>query len=101
MSEIIVDAKEYYDMQRKLCEHDVLEKDVGVDLTTLFKALKNGIWYKLQDGRLRYMQVALRLTQEGWTLVEYYPMPTNVAIQLYNPMHRYGIVWALTKEELL
>ena len=76
------------------------EEDLEVDLIIIFNALKNGIWYRLQNGEIRYMQVALEFAREGWVLMEVYPRPTNVVIQLYNYMQKYGEVWALTKEEL-
>lgn len=85
---------------QKLGKHEDIEDKFGIDFTTLSKALEDGIWYRLQDGSLRYIKVALALLPEGWVLAEFYPKFTNVVIQLYNPMHRYGVEWALTKEEL-
>lgn len=84
----------------KLGQLEDIEAMFDIDLIVLFKALRDGVWYRMQNGKLRYMRVALVLSQEGWLLAEFYPKPTNVAIQLYNPMHKYGVGWAFTKEEL-
>lgn len=84
----------------KLGQLEDIEDELGIGLVTLFKALKDGIWYRLQNWELRYMKITLVLTPEGWVLAELYPEPTNVVIQLYNRMHKYGVEWGLTKEEL-
>lgn len=59
--EVVVDAKEYYDMRHELCEYHMLEKELGIDLITLFSILKNG--YRDIDGRF-YSKVYLDVEEK-------------------------------------
>lgn len=91
MSEIIVDAKEYYDMQRKLCEYHILEQELGIDLVTLFKAMKNGIYTKENLDNYPYAC----LLRDDMVLVLFDDIYKHEYL-----LKDYGKTWALTKEEL-
>lgn len=41
----------------KLGQLEDIEEELGIDLITLFKALKEGIWYKFENANIRYIYV--------------------------------------------
>ena len=73
-----------------------LEEEIGIDLITLFKALKNGIWIK-KKGKIKN----LLFFYENVNLYEDYLYICPVDI--YDErvcINQYGKTWALTREEL-
>lgn len=79
-----------------------VEEEIGIDLITLFKALKNGIWYYDDYGQLLHEYV--------WWVSNYLTVETHDKISssfmtIYEnqilSFADYGKTWALTKEELL
>lgn len=90
----------------KLGQLEDLEEDLGIDLITLFKALKNGIWVKTKKFNGFIEPTHLRIAGDikdpfssrtvlvGLKLISY---RDSVVILARN----YGKHWALTKEELL
>ena len=68
-----------------------IEEWLGVDLETLFKALKDGIYTTEGLGFVRYVE--LSLLSDVWYL-------TNEEEGLALPVETYGQFWALTREEL-
>ena len=86
----------------KLGKIEDIEEDLGIDLVTLFKALKKGIWFKRDDGLIVTRTITyigrFGLTYIGDSLGNDdgdYPNVFN-----YYPYKDYGKTWALTKEEL-
>ena len=77
------------DCIQKLGKLEDIEEELGVDLITLFKALKDGIY--TTDGFVRCVE--LSLLSGVWYL-------TNEEECLALPVDSYGQCWALTKEEL-
>lgn len=75
----------------KLADLEDIEEELGIDLITLFKAFKNGIWMKFGD------QIVFHKAPDK-TLGE------NIAYfrRLFEKeyVQNYGKTWALTKEEL-
>lgn len=71
-------------------ETTLLEHDLGIDLITLFKALKEGV-YTRQYGKVEVCCIGL-----GGLLIE---VNDNLSDTYYYC--EYGKTWALTKEELL
>ena len=81
------------DYEDKLGQLEDIEEELGIDLITLFKALKNGCYVK------------------PWTEIKYsYEIRTgsdNIHLYLLDEndndysLKDYGKTWALTKEELL
>lgn len=80
---------------QKLGQLEDIEEELGIDLHTLFKALKNGIYYKykVRSGEYRISECRkCYLTGVGTLVVDYHT---------YKYLYDYGKTWALTKEELL
>lgn len=82
-------------------EHRKIEKELGIELVVLFKALKYGVYYFAYDGQLIHDYVNLidnyidvgphdKLSYSFMTILE-------KRILLFEG---YGKTWALTKEEL-
>lgn len=103
------------DIKNKLGKLEDIEEELGVSLEVLFKALKDGIWYKR----------SYEEKHDGYSLVKYddtkiyYENHVEICkylnglrkIHLYLPFENgynegnyslkdYGVNWALTKEEL-
>lgn len=73
----------------KLEQYKNIEEEIGIDLITLFKALKNGIY-----AEHRYVQQCYICFIDGeWTIA-------NLKNDEWWLLKDYGKTWALTKEEL-
>lgn len=85
--------KEIY---KKLSQLEDIEKELGIDLITLFKALKNGIYVKIN--RLIKQARIMNADIKHKTL-------TYITVEDWNEdwlnFIGYGKTWALAKEELL
>lgn len=71
-----------------------IEEEIGIDLITLYKALKNGIYKKdcldcCYDTKLRFMK-------GEWYLAQPFDENYTYIVKTKD----YGKTWALTKEEL-
>ena len=111
-----IDDQEVEDMllniiKKELKEHKILkniEKELEIDLITLFKALKDGINVYYENEERYQFHNNLRLEYHktlGWGLVDIYgsicrnDMPMKLDMEFYE-LKEYGKTWALTKEEL-
>ena len=92
----------------KLGRLEDIEEELGIDLITLFKALKDGINVYYEDEERYQFHNNLRLEYHktlGWGLVDIYgsicrnDMPMKLEMEFYE-LKDYGKTWALTKEEL-
>ena len=84
----------------KLFELEDIEEELGIDLITLFKAIKNGIWYWTKNSNVNAPQPS-----GPWKLhCDFYDRKGFVdEDDWYCEVFRfseYGKTWALTKEEL-
>lgn len=94
---------------QKLCALENIEEELGIDLITLFKALKNGVWYKDFYGCIEYFKVGrhyfidIDMFEKGINLmwVEECLEENNCACIALLYIKDYGKTWALRKEELL
>ena len=89
----------------KLSQIEDLEEELGIDLLTVFKALKEGVYYIYNDGKKH-----IEFTKEVKGLRKSYDNDNNCwfihegwfdigcPIKLY--LKDYGKTWALTREEL-
>ena len=81
----------------KLGQLEDIEDELGIDLITLFKALKNGIYIKKQS-QTKYPLALLRTHYSNHT-TRYYVFDNGKEKEI--KLNKYGKTWALTKEELL
>lgn len=95
----------------KLGQLEDIEEELGIDLITLFKALKNGIWSKKGD-KVEKIEITDNLhlvldcngstDKTNYWILDYYDMNSNRTESIDNWwIDDYGKTWALTKEELL
>ena len=90
----------------KLGKLEDIEEEIGIDLITLFKALRNGIWTNQEQcygdekqGKIRFFQVRLLLEENALGCIHNSMWKSKEVIRtLY--FKDYGKTWALTKEEL-
>lgn len=104
-------ADGYCDMQiatrenklEKLGQLEDIEEELGIDLITFHKALKNGVYYKvINKDSANYGKIFFdKYVLWGWDIDSdgnYFTMMQS-QIQTFN-LKDYGKTWALTKEEL-
>ena len=78
----------------ELLEYKNVEENLGIDLITLVKTLKNGIW----DNKGRYYN-ELDLDLPSSCLSYMLNYGNDIEFKYFH-FKDYGILWALTKEEL-
>ena len=83
--------------EEKLCQLEDIEEELGIDLITLFKALKNGFWYK-KENDIFYISKNDYLLTSG---AIHYVGKGLIFAGLFLSNIDYGKTWALTREELL
>ena len=97
----LVGKKMFAQIITELCEYKTIEEELGIDLITLFSALKYGVYYLASDGQLIHDYVSLtnnyidvgahdKLSYSFMTFLEKRTL-------LFTD---YSKTWALTKEEL-
>ena len=91
---------------KKLKILEDIEEELGIDLITLFKALKFGIWTNQEQwygdekqGKIRFFQVRLLLEENAIGCI-YNSMWKGEEVIRTLYFKDYGKTWALTKEEL-
>ena len=105
MQELYVNEREKVQVAiEKLAKLEDLEEELGCDLITLFKALKQGyIYVKLEDGIIK-REVDMLDFKEGVRCVLFdKSCQVDNNLQCYdmlNYIQDYGKSWALTREEL-
>lgn len=91
----------FRDVYRKLQDLENIEEEICIDLTVLFKALKNGVYYFDEQGQLIHDYV--------WLVDNYVAVGTPDKLSLsFKTSHSgqillfedYGKTWALYKQEL-
>ena len=81
-------------IRNKLFELENIEDKLGIDLITLFKALKDGIYFKVEDNI--YFTNELDLDFKEKVLFEFNEYNDYEIYELND----YGKTWALTRKEL-
>ena len=78
----------------KLDQYETIEEELGIDLITLFKALKNGIYFE-NDKQHHIVELNLGISGD-------YRLSYEIIDGLHENVYvkDYGKTWALTKEEL-
>lgn len=98
-----MDKPAYEAMMSDILEYREAEKESGISLITIHKALRDGIWLLPLGGKIPFF---VRYPYFVWTkgngkdilIVEYGRTPYEA---IKYGMYEYGTKWALTKEELL
>lgn len=83
----------------KLSKLEDIEEEIGIDLVTLFKALKNGFYFKYKDKIMnsRYCLFQIRTNlKDNWI----FDIISDNLFLLSIKLKDYCKTWALTKEEL-
>ena len=88
------DQKSLMESPSKLGQLEDIEEELGIDLITLFKALKNGIYTKVWKNYAFGNELTIDMRQKCFSFKEY-----QCSAKAY--FKDYGKTWALTKEELL
>lgn len=90
----------------KLGKLEDIEEELGIDLISLFKALKDGIWTNQEQwygdekqGKIRFFQVRLLLEENAIGCI-YNSMWKGEEVIRTLYFKDYGKTWALTKEKL-
>lgn len=82
----------------KLGQLEDIEDELGIDLITLFKALRNGVYYKLNLGQAEKVDdVSLNCCVSTGYFIHFEYLNYDICLDTKD----YGKTWALTKEELL
>ena len=79
----------------RLNQYEDIEEELGIDLITLFKALKNGIWIYDTNG----IEMFTGHFQNG-LVFNYCSYPSIQYVDRLFYLKDYGKTWALTMEEL-
>ena len=91
----------FRDVYRKLQDLENVEEEIDIDLTVLFKALKNGVYYFDEQGQLIHDYV--------WLVNDYVAegVPDKLSFSFKTSHNRqvllfedYGKTWALYKQQL-
>ena len=106
--ELICEAKSVNIDERRVCflrkiiekdldqleEYRKIEDEIGIDLITLFKALKDGIYINEDGSVYKDCIKSIEHWSDGWGFIS----NDDYIDMLFKD---YGISWALTEEELL
>ena len=86
---------ENYLVYEKLCQLEDIEEELGIDLITLIKAIRNGVFIKGQE-----TQYPLALIRKHYSSgkTKYYVFHDGREKEI--KLNKYGKTWALMKEEL-
>ena len=98
---IIFENKDFSPLVTKLGQLEDIEEELGIDLLTLIKALKDGIWVKYSSSIIEHKTWYVHLLDNyiGWK-ENSGSLYDNDRVE-NRPLKDYGKTWALTKEELL
>lgn len=96
--ELEVLCKYAEDVKHWMSEIKRIEEELGIDLITLFKALKNGIYWKDDNGKIYYFDLKGSVLDFNEKMIVDNPID-----DIYGEtflLKDYGTTWALTKEGL-
>ena len=81
----------------KLGQLEDIEEELGIDLITLFKALKNGAYVKMYD-YISFQKVGIDENAQLRTFS--FSQIDGIQLNYFLDFKDYGKTWALTREEL-
>lgn len=94
------------DFIEKLGQIEDIEEELGIDLITLFRALKNGVYYDIGSKTIRYYEIDgnqyidIDIQDQFLNLMYASPYEDSCHCEMSLALNDYGKTWALTKEEL-
>jgi len=92
-----VDVEAYNLMLKDLEEYHKLEEELGIDLVTLLKALKYGVYCKNRKGIMYTNRVHIG---RNWIDCLFISTQTRTTTHRTKQLKDYGRTWALTEAEL-
>ena len=93
---VLGDMDEFCQALNKFGQLEDIEEELGIDLITFFKALKNGC-YGIQNGKVYKMKIVRIDSDELNSIILFRNASYGGECYLIKD---YGKTWALTKEEL-
>ena len=90
----------------ELLEYKCIEEELGVDLVTLFKALKNGVYYDDGSGVIQYYEVNedqyidIDIHNQFLNLMYTSQFERGCLCEMSLPLNTHDKTWAITKEGL-
>lgn len=95
----------YRQMRNELLDYKFIEKELGIDLITLVKAVKDGVWCKcclFNEVKISHQKPDFILLKNKCLVQECDDGSLHSSDYfIYYHFKDYGKTWALTKEELL
>ena len=92
------------DITNKLGKLEDLEEELGIPLEVLFKALKNGVYAKFEEGKILETNIKLYYSCDNEFKIRVVCLEIgqyeDFEWEDYLFVKNYGKTWALTKEEL-
>lgn len=85
------------DLKLKLGQYEDIEEELGIDLITLFKALKDGIYIDLGNiviFKIASIDLSLRLYLDKWYIAYYHPLHGGI---FYLYLKDFNKTWWLEK----
>lgn len=83
----------YYDLIHKLGKLEDIEEELGIDLITLFKALRDGVFINEDGSVYKDCIKSIEHWSDGWGFIS----NDDYIEALFED---YGRTWALTREEI-
>ena len=85
----------YYDLVHKLGVLEDLEEEIGIDLITLFKALKQKFVFHKENVKIELLGIHIKSGE-----LCLYGFVEDTTHGVYLSFKEYGKTWVLTREEL-
>ena len=97
----LIEVKDKDEAYKKLCQLEDIEEEIGIELTTLFKALKYGVYYYTSQNQLTHDYVWLYDNYVSASVRDKlsYSLLTCFQKQILS-FEDYGVTWSIYRETL-
>ena len=97
----LIEVKDKDEAYKKLCQLEDIEEEIGIELTTLFKALKYGVYYYTSQNKLTHDYVWLYDNYVSASVRDKlsYSLLTCFQKQILS-FEDYGKAWSIYREHL-
>ena len=97
----LIEVKDKDEAYKKLCQLEDIEEEIGIELTTLFKALKYGVYYYTSQKQLTHDYVWLYDNYVSASVRDKlsYSLLTCFQKQILS-FEDYGTMWSIYREAL-